>query len=267
MAGIYDVHCHLNDNLYIELDISSSELVRDAKDSGIDLLNCVGYDVKSSKLAIIQAEKNSQVYALVGIHPNEAHLFSDEAVEQIDFLANANKVVGIGEIGLDYSRSKRYKDRQRKIFRDQLNLAIKHNLPVCLHFHDDGSDQVYRDGLKILKEFPKLKGAMLHSFAGPWAVAEEFLNLGCYLSFNGDITNNKNMREAATRIPWNRMLVESDAPYKAPRPYEKKINYPRFLPVVINVIASLRNVSSEVVIATTSDNGRELFGLNGKKDA
>lgn len=261
MAGIYDVHCHLNDNLYIELDISSSELVRDAQASGIDLLNCVGYDVKSSKLAIIQAEKNVNVYALVGIHPNEAHLFTTQALEQIDFLANANKVVGIGEIGLDYSRSRRYKEKQKKVFRAQLNLAIKHKLPVCLHFHDDGSNQVYRDGLKILKEFPNLKGAMLHSFAASWTIAEEFLNLGCYLSFNGDVTSNKLMREAAVKIPLDRMLVESDAPYKTPRPYEKKINYPRFLPVVVNVIASLRGVSPEIVIATTSDNGRELFRI------
>jgi TatD DNase family protein len=165
MAGIYDTHCHLNDNLYIELELSSPELVRDSAAVGIDILNNVGFDVKSSKLAVLQAEKNPNVYAVIGIHPNDVQLFSEVAYQQIDELANATKVVAIGEIGLDYTRTDRYMEIQKEAFKTQIEIALAHKLPVVLHFNDlKGSKQAWEDGLKILKKYPGLTG-VVHSFS------------------------------------------------------------------------------------------------------
>lgn len=262
-AGIYDTHCHLNDNLYLELDISSQDLVKDAKTVGIDILNNVGYDVKSSKLAVLQAEKNANVYAVIGIHPNDVHLFAPEAYTQIDSLANANKVVAIGEIGLDYKRTDKYVEIQKTAFKKQLDLALKHDLPIVLHFNDvKGSTQAYQDGLAILKKYSEIKGGVVHGFEGDWKLANEFVKLGYYISVNGEVTWNKEIKKMVTKLSLNNMLVESDAPYRGPVPYEKKINYPKLLPLTINTIAKIKGLSPEDVIAATRYNGQTLFGIH-----
>ncbi|PPE05932.1 TatD family hydrolase [Williamsoniiplasma lucivorax] len=260
--GIYDVHAHLNDNLYLDLDISSTDIVRGAVEANVDLINNVGFDIKSSKIAVIQAEKHANIYAIVGIHPNDVHLFANEAYEQLDILANANKVVAIGEIGLDYSRTDRYIEVQKEALKMQIKIAQSHNLPIMAHIKDVGqSEQAFNDALEIFESF-KCKEVVVHDFNGTKEQIDRLVELGYYISINGEVTRNKELAKVIKYIPIKNLMVESDAPYKAPKPYDKVVNYPKFLPLTTRILAQLKNMNEEELIAATRKNATSFFGIN-----
>ncbi|ATZ21254.1 TatD family hydrolase [Mesoplasma tabanidae] len=259
MAGVYDTHCHLNDNIYIENEISSSEMASEAKKSGVDIINNVGYDIKSSKVALVQAQKNKHVWALVGIHPTHAHFFTDEAYNTLEILANADKVVGIGETGLDYSRGSEYKNQQINGFVKQVKLAKKMDLPLMLHVRDiEGSNEAYQDVLAVLKK-EKYHKAVLHAFNESLEVAEMFIDKGILISINGQVTRDKNLKKVVKDLPMNSIVVESDAPYDTPKPYNKKTNAPKYLPLVVEAIANIKKMSRSDVAEITRDNAFRLF--------
>lgn len=259
MAGIYDIHCHLNDTIYLEQDLTSMDIVNEAAKAGVTLINSVGFDIKSSKLAVLQAQKNNGVYAVVGIHPTQAQFFTDVAYEQLEDLANANKIVAIGETGLDYSRTEKYVVEQKHWFSRQIELAKKYHKPLMIHIKDKpGSYKAYHDVLEMLLGY-NVKDAVVHSFEGTLAIAEQFIDAGYYISVNGLVTIDKTMQEVAKNISLNKLMVESDAPYNSPHPYEKKLNHPKFTAISIDKIASLRNIGKEEIISATHENAQRLF--------
>ncbi|ATZ18424.1 Mg-dependent DNase [Williamsoniiplasma somnilux] len=259
MAGIYDIHCHLNDGVYLEQNISSAEIVSEAAKAGVTIINSVGYDLKSSKLSVLQAAKNSNVYAVIGIHPTQAALYTDVVYDQLEDLANANKVVAIGETGLDYSRGSQYIIQQKDAFYKQIELAKKFDLPLMIHIKDNpGEFNAYNDVLNILKS-KKVKKAVIHAFEGNWSIAQQFIKLGYYISLNGLVTRNKELQEVAKNISLNDLMIESDAPYHAPHPYERAINHPKYLPLVVEKIAAIRGMNADDLISATRKNSRDFF--------
>ncbi|WP_027063474.1 TatD family hydrolase [Mesoplasma seiffertii] len=263
-SGIYDIHCHLNDSAYAEMEITSSEIVKEANRVGVDLINNIGFDIKSSKVAIIQAEKNKNVFAVVGIHPNEAHLFTEEAYEFLKDLAHADKVVAIGETGLDYNRSTKYIKQQKESFINQIKIAQELNLPIMLHIRDvKGSTNAYDDALEILKQH-KVTSGVVHSFEGTWEIAQKFINQGISISLNGEVTKIAEVQRIAKNISLNYLMVESDAPYSAPVPFDKRINHSKYLPLTVQKIAEIRGTTSTEIAAATRDNAQELFKIKTK---
>lgn len=259
MAGVYDTHCHLNDNIYIENEISSSEMAAEAKKSGVDIINNVGYDIKSSKVALVQAQKNKNVWALVGIHPTHAHFFTEEAYNTLEIIANADKVVGIGETGLDYSRGTEYKTQQIAGFIKHVKLAKKMDLPLMLHVRDtQGSTDAYDDALAILQKEKYFKG-VLHAFNEKIEVAQKFIDKGILISINGQVTRDKNLKKVVKDLPMNSIVVESDAPYDTPKPYNKKTNAPKYLPLVVEAIANIKKMNRSDIAEITRENAMRVF--------
>ncbi|EOA07300.1 TatD-related deoxyribonuclease [Mycoplasma yeatsii 13926] len=262
MSGLYDVQCHLSDAKYLNLEMTSIEIILEAKKSGVDYINNVGTDVKSSKTAVIQANLSPVVFAIVGIHPTNAHLFTVEAYETIEELAQSNEVVGIGETGLDFSQTTKYEKQQIEAFKRHINIAKKLDLPLMLHLKNEpGETRVYEIAYNLLKENGVKKG-VIHSYQGTLEWAKKFIELGFLISVSGAVTYDSEINAVIDGISLNDLVVESDAPYLAPVPYDGSLNYPKYLPLTIKHIARMKNVSELVVAQTTRNNAKNLFLKN-----
>ena len=199
------------------------------------------------------------MWATVGIHPHNARFVDEAALNELKEFAQDELVVGIGEIGLDYYRDLSPRDRQRSAFRQQLNLAIELDLPVCLHNRESTDDL-----LVILKETGKRHWGVVHSFLGNGTLADEFLGMGLHLGIGGPLTFPKNevLREAVKHAPLDRILLETDCPYLTPVPYRGRRNEPIYVQYVAEEIARLKAVSVEDVARQTTENSIRLFGLS-----
>jgi TatD DNase family protein len=249
---MFDTHVHLNDaKLYNDLDLH----IKEAKDSGVNRMMVIGYDVESSRLAVEIASKYDFVYAAIGVHPSEFKEENRDYVKEIEELIN-DKVVCIGEIGLDYYWTKDNKDKQKYIFEKQLKLAEEYNLPVIIHARNSIQD-VY----DILKKY-NLKGSM-HCFQGSLEMAKKFINLGFKIGIDGPITykNNKKQIELINNLDLKDILVETDSPYLTPEPNRGKKNNPTNLIYIINKIAEIKKETPEKVIEETTKNTKEIFNI------
>jgi len=251
---MFDTHVHLNDaKLYKDLD----EHIKNAKSVGVNRMMVIGYDVESSKLAIEIAYKYDFVYAAIGVHPSE---FKEDRnyVKEIENLI-CDKVVCIGEIGLDYYWNDN-KEVQKKYFRDFIDLAYKYNLPICIHCRE-----AINDTLEIIKEKKDsiVKGIM-HCYAGSKEMVKDFVENKMYLSFGGVLTfkNGRKMVESFLATPLDRILIETDCPYLTPEPYRGKLNTPSHVTLVVDKMAELLNISREEVIKITTDNAKRVLNIN-----
>jgi TatD DNase family protein len=262
MAGIYDTHTHLNDVLYEEHHVTAADLIKQSKAMGVDLLNIVGVDVQSSRVALRLATQFSNVHALVGIHPNEADKIDDKDLKAIFEMANSKFVIGIGEVGLDYSRTNETKDKQIILFKKQIEIAKELNLPLVIHVKDkEGHYEAYRDVYKILVTH-KVNKAILHSYEGHEDYAKKFLKLGYLLSFSGKITyGSRKLEKVVRNVSLNQILIESDAPYYAPVPYEKEINFPVNTNLIAEKIAQIKKIDVDEIISATRTNGQTFFQI------
>ncbi|UKS53785.1 TatD family hydrolase [Mycoplasma feriruminatoris] len=259
ISGLYDTHCHLNDSRFMEIDMTSNEIVIEAKRSGVKYINNVGYDVKSSKTAVFQANLDPNVFAVVGIHPSQIHLYADQAFESIEQLANSNKVVGIGEIGLDFFETNKYEKEQIIGFKKQIDIALKLDLPIVVHLRDAMNHfRVYEIAYKIFKEKKVTKG-VIHAYRGPLEWAEKFMQLGFYISFDSAVTHEKELEEVVKGVTLNRLIVETNSPYLPPAPYKKGLNYPKYLPLIVKHIAKIKKVSDSIIAENTKNNAERLF--------
>lgn len=270
--GIFDTHCHLMTGHYEEQDVTI--LLNEASVSGgIGTILNVGYDLNSSKKAVIQTYQAAnetetiipKIYAAVGIHPTEVNNCDENTIQNLTYLVKTGCVIGIGEIGLDYFHNFTTREQQKEWFIKQLKLAKKFDLPVLLHIRD-----AFEDAYKIVKEQGITKG-VLHCFTGNLAIAKKFLDLGFYVSFSGNITykNAKNLQEVVKEIPNNRILVETDAPYLTPEPLRGKkpnkdgltVNVPINIVFTVRKIAELKGIPVKTVVNMTSDNAKKVFNL------
>lgn len=253
---LIDSHAHLNDPAFSP---DLPEVLGRLKEARVQAVINVGYDLRSSREAVVQAHNWPFLKAAVAVHPHEAASFDEEGARVIRALALDRVVVAIGETGLDYYRNLSPRRKQEEVFRWHLNLAKQLNLPVIIH-----DREAHKDVLRILRqEAIGLPGGVMHCFSGTWEMARSFLDLGFYISLAGSITfkNADNLREVAAKIPLERLLIETDAPYLTPAPYRGQRNEPANLRFVAEGVASARGVPVEEVIEATAHNARTLFRL------
>ncbi len=246
-----DTHVHLNSP---ELFPIIEQIIQSANAVGVERFFVIGYDFESSQKAIEIASKYPQVYAVVGVHPTEI-LKS----KPIDELLPHPKVVGIGEIGLDYYWDSVPRDVQKKEFERQIKLAYEYSLPIIIHMRDATADtlEVLRDNKQYLT-----KGIM-HCYGGSVENTADFIDLGFYISLGGPVTfvNAKTPKEVAKIVPANRLLIETDSPYLAPHPHRGKQNSSVYLPLIASAIANLRGTTVEEIAELTTANSKDLFGV------
>lgn len=254
MNGLFDTHCHLASQSYQEEDIAL--ILEEAALVGVNLICNVGYDLKTSKLALDQSVLATNIFAAVGIHPNEVSKHTPEDFIELETLVQSGKVYAIGEIGLDYYRNAHQRELQREWFKKQILLAKKYQLPILVHIRD-----AYEDAYEILKEFDVV--GIMHCFAGDLTTANKFISLGYYISFSGIVTfqNAQKMQTVAQKIPLSKIVLETDAPYLTPHPYRGTKNYPKNLIFTAKKIAQLRNTSVEDIVMMTTNNAKKILNI------
>ena len=252
-----DSHCHINDELYKN---NPAEYVKEAEKAGVFQFLVVGFDEKSSELALEIANKNKSCYAAVGIHPSDAKNAKPGDLEKIKELAKSEKAIAIGEIGLDYywDKNESVRAQQKEFFKEQIKIANELNLPISVHCRD-----ALEDCLQILKENPVKYGGIMHCYAGSLEMSSEFIKLGFLLGFGGTVTfkNSVRPKEVAKNVPSNSYVLETDAPYLTPHPFRGKENHSKYLYLVRDQIAELRNISPEQVEKETTNNFKRVFGI------
>ncbi|MGB9660421.1 MAG: TatD family hydrolase [Moorellaceae bacterium] len=256
MIQLIDSHAHLNDPAFSH---DLPEVMERLERAGVSLVINVGYDVKSSREAVAQSHNWPRIKAAVAVHPHDAAAFDEESARVLRGLALDRQVVAIGETGLDYYRNLSPRKKQEEVFRWHLRLARQLNLPVIVH-----NREAHQDVLRVLREEAhELPGGVMHCFSGSWETARQCLDLGFYISFAGPVTfkNAARLRELVSKIPLDRLLIETDAPYLTPEPYRGQRNEPANVRLVAEAVASIRGLTTEEIMETTSANARALFRL------
>lgn len=247
----FDSHSHYNDEKF---DEDREQILEEIYKAGVTKVIVAGYDINSSKKAVDLSKKYKYIYAICGISPNDIAETENEIkqqIEQIEKIAQSTKIVGIGEIGLDYYWNKENKELQKKAFINQIKLADKMDLPIIIH-----SREAVMDTIQILKEnTPKRKG-VFHCCPLNIELVKEGLKLGFYISLAGPITfkNSKNADEIIQMIPLEKMLIETDSPYLAPEPNRGTINDSRNLKYLVEKIAQVKQREPEEIARITYNN-------------
>lgn len=255
---LIDTHTHVHCEHF---DSDRATVLENAREAGVERIIEVGYDLPSSRAAIDLAETYPEIYAVVGLQPNHAHEASDDWLDQVRLLADHPKVVGIGEIGLDYYRDYAPRDLQASVFIAQLALAREKGLPVVIH-----SREAQEDTLAILRDHAQLHGqaGIMHSFSGDWKHAQACLDVGFMLSFSGPVTFSKahDLHTVARRAPLNRILIETDCPYLTPHPFRGKRNEPARVRLVAERIAELRGLALNKLASAIWENAERVFSFS-----
>ncbi|MBE0500547.1 MAG: YchF/TatD family DNA exonuclease [Desulfuromonadales bacterium] len=255
--SLIDSHAHLDGKRFAD---DLNEILQRATEQGVDTILTVGCDLESSRRSIELARQYPQIYASVGIHPHDAETASKEALNELRRLTTtSDKVVAIGETGLDYYRNHSPHASQKKAFIDQIRLARELQLPLIIHDRD-----AHDDVLQILREEKASEiGGVLHCFSGDINMARQCVDLGFYISFPGTITYpaNESLRDVARALPIDVMLVETDAPYLAPQQWRGKRNEPAYVRATAEYLAVLKGLTLEDVARITSLNCYRLFGI------
>ncbi|AIC96590.1 TatD family hydrolase [Shouchella lehensis] len=254
---LIDTHVHLNADQF-EDDVN--ETILRAREAGVKEMIVVGFDEKTINRAMELIEKDDYIYAAIGWHPVDAIDMTDDHLSWIEELSKHPKVVAIGEMGLDYHWDKSPKDVQKDVFRKQIALAKKVNLPIIIHNRDADQDVVEL----LEEEHAKEVGGVMHCFGGSVEIAERCIKNNFYIGLGGPVTfkNAKRPKEVAKQIPLDRLLVETDAPFLAPHPYRGKRNEPAYVKRVAEDIADIREMSFEELCQKTTENAKNLFGFN-----
>ena len=254
---LIDSHAHLDGEKFAD---DRAAVIEHALASGVVKIITMGDSLESSARSVALTEEFESVYAAVGIHPEEAQPMTAATDEQLAAWAAQEKVVAIGEIGLDYYWEKDEEKRalQRAIFVRQLDLARQLRLPVCIH-----DREAHGDMLKLLKTEGRGMRGVLHCYSGSWEMAAELLKGDWYFGIDGPLTykNAAKLPEIVQRLPAERILVETDSPYLSPMPFRGKRNEPAHVLHVAEKAAELRGESLEVFARATRQNTRDLYGI------
>lgn len=255
---LIDSHCHLNRIDLAPFQNDFAKFMDAANACQIEHLLTIAIDLESFPNMLALVADYPQISVTVGVHPNEQD-GKDPTVDELITLAQDDKVIGIGETGLDYFRSEGDLGWQQQRFRNHINAAKKLKKPIIVHTRD-----AKHDTLRILQEENAAEiGGIIHCFTEDWEFAQGALDLGFYISFSGIVTFNsaKEIKEVAKKVPANRFLIETDSPYLAPVPYRGKPNYPTYVRHVAEQIAELRGTSLSQVAEESTNNFCTLFGL------
>ncbi|MFA1740576.1 TatD family hydrolase [Lysinibacillus fusiformis] len=252
-----DTHVHLNADQYEE---DLQDVINRALEAKVEKMVVIGFDRKTIERTMELIEQYDFVYGVIGWHPVDAIDCTQEDLEWIEELAAHPKIVGIGETGLDYYWDKSPKDVQQALFRKQIQLAQKIDLPIIIHNRDATGDVV-----NILREENAASvGGVMHCFSGSVETARECIAMNFMISLGGPVTfkNARLPKEVASDIPLEHLMIETDAPYLAPHPYRGKRNEPAFVPLVAEEIARLKGLTIEEIAQATTDNAKKFFGID-----
>ena len=247
-----DTHCHISDEYYDDIDT----VILENEQAGIEKIIVCGCDKEEIKTTINYINKYSNLFAAIGYHPAEASKITDSDISNLEKLICSNKkIVGIGEIGLDYHYGKEDVLIQQEVFRKQLSLAEKLHLPVVIHSRDATNDTI-----NILKEY-KVTG-VIHCFSGSLETANIYISMGYKLGIGGVVTfKNTNLVNVIDNISLDNIVLETDSPYLAPVPYRGKTNSSKYIPIIAEKLASIKSISLEKVSEITLKNTYNIFDL------
>ena len=252
---IIDTHAHYDDG---QFDADREELLGSMEEGGIGLIVNVGSTVASWDKIVELTEKYPFVYGAVGVHPDEVGELDEEKFLRMADLLDRDKIVAVGEIGLDYYWDKEKHDLQKEWFVRQLGLAREKEMPVIIH-----SREAAADTFDIMKQHAAGMKAVIHCYSYSPEMAREYVKMGYYIGVGGVVTfkNAKKLKQVVQEIPLESIVLETDCPYLAPVPYSGKRNCSLYLPYVAEQIAELKGTTVEEVIQQTEKNSRELYGL------
>ena len=256
-----DTHAHIDMECY---EARLNEVFTNAKEAGVEKIILPGVNSESFDKIITLIEKYDFLYGALGVHPSELDSFNDAAKNKMIELAKHDKIVAIGEIGLDYYWDKETAETQKKVFRSQIEIAHEVSKPLLIHDRD-----AHEDSLNILKEMDADKlGVVMHCFSGSVEFAQQCLKEGYYLALGGVTTfkNAKKAKEVAKMVPLDKLLLETDSPYLTPTPHRGEENEPAYVRFVAQEIADLRGISLEEVDKQTTLNANNLFNFTGSKN-
>ena len=253
---IFDTHAHYDDDAF---DEDREVLLMGMEKQGVGCIVNVGASIASSRRTLELVEQYSFIYGAVGVHPSETQELTEEDMVWLKEVSPGEKIVAIGEIGLDYYWPEPDREIQKKWFIRQLKLATEVKLPVIIHSRDAAEDT-----LKILKEWDKNKtSGVIHCFSYPKEIAKEYLAMDYYFGIGGVLTfkNARKLIEAVEYIPMEKILLETDCPYLAPDPYRGKRNQSGYIDHVAAKLAEMKGISKEEVLRITEENGRRFYNI------
>lgn len=254
---LFDTHAHYDSR---QFNADRDEVLSGLQDRGVSLVVNPGCDLPSSRMAVEIAEQYPFVYAAVGFHPEELEGAELSHLEEIRALAAHEKVVAIGEIGLDYYwvKEEEGREKEKEFFRAQLALAEELNLPVIVH-----DREAHGDTLAIVKEFPNVRG-VFHCYSGSVEMAEELVKMGWMISFTGVLTykNARKAVEVAQAVPMERLMIETDSPYMAPEPHRGKRNDSGYVFHTCEKLAEIKGIPVDECAEITRENGCRFFGID-----
>ncbi len=248
-----DTHCHLSKKDYNDIDLVIKENIK----VSINKMIISGCEIDSVDEAIEMTKKYDIVYATIGYHPDQASIIVDKDINNLENLLKSNeKILGIGEIGLDYHYDGIDKEKQKKLFEIQLKLAEKLDLPVIIHSRDASKDTI-----DILNKY-KVKG-IIHCFSGSLETANIYIKMGYKLGIGGVVTfKNSKLPDVIKNISLDNIVLETDSPYLTPDPYRGKINSSKYIPIIAEKISIIKNTTVEEVAKITTINCNDLFDFN-----
>lgn len=256
LVELFDSHCHVDEPKF---DDDREAVLARMAEAGVTRFAVIGSDMVSSRHAADFAAAHPGCVAAVGIHPHEAKGMRPGDLDTLAKWTQEEKVVAIGEIGLDYYYDLSPRETQMTVLNAQLDLACQCGLPVCFHVRD-----AHQDMLTLLRgRAGRLPAGIVHCFSGSWEIAKEYLKLGYYISFAGPVTFKKapKLQEAALHVPADRLLIETDSPYLAPEPVRGRRNEPTNVRYVAEKLAALRGESLEALAERTTQNAMAVYGL------
>lgn len=262
---LIDTHCHLDFDAF---DADRAEVIERAVAAGVKRMLNPSVDLKNSAQVIQLAQQHEEIYAAVGVHPNDSLSWDEKTINELKILANDRKVVAIGEIGLDYYWHKVPKDLQKDAFKAQLEMAAELELPVIVHNREAGPDVLdmllkWQASLENARSPLAERPGVLHSFSGERQMAEKALAASFFIGLTGPLTFKKasSLQELATDLPLDHLLVETDSPFLTPHPERGTRNEPAKVKLVAEKLAGLKGLSFDEVAAATTANAERLFGF------
>lgn len=251
---LIDTHAHINVE---QFDEDREQVIERALDAGVTRIVNIGYNRETIPSSLKLAEEYDFIYSTVGWYPQDAINMEEGDLEWLESLCSHPKVVAIGEIGLDYYWDTSPKELQQQIFREQIRLARRMNLPIVIH-----NREAHGDVVRILKEENAAEvGGIMHCFSGSWEIAKQCLDMNFYISFGGPITfkNAVRPKEVLAKVPLDRLLIETDCPYLTPHPYRGKRNEPAYVRYVAEAAAEIKGIEMEEIARMTTENAFQVF--------
>ena len=247
-----DTHCHLSIEDYNDID----KVIEENKDALVEKIVVSGCSRESIEEVMDLKDKYDMIYVTIGYHPEYADTITKSDLDYLKSLLGEKKIIGIGEIGLDYHYTKENKDKQIWLFEEQLKIADAFNLPVVIHSRDATMDTI-----NILKKY-KAKG-IIHCFSGSLETANIYISMGFLLGIGGVVTfKNSKLKDVVKEVPLESIVLETDSPYLTPVPFRGKVNSSKYLEYIAMFIADIKNISVEELAEITSRNASSLFDFN-----